>query len=161
MDRIPAIDLPSRTPAPRRQRSRWLIAVLIILSVATWWLWPSADPRFVGRWEAYNSNRSLSQPVCIFERFPNGRGRTTFMDGTGPDDFFWSVDGDHFRSSLIAGPVWQTMFRQMFARLWMKLSRNPAFPGVSDLRIEKVDENEIRMRREDDGDWIIHRRAAR
>jgi hypothetical protein len=145
--------------APKHWGRRWLIAILFATATLAWCLWPGADRRFVGRWEAYNSNTSVPQPVCTIERFSNGRGRTTFSDGSGPDDFFWSVDGDRFRSNLIAGPVWQTMFRQVFARLWMKISGNPAFPGVSELQIEKVDENEIRMKREDDGDWIIHRRV--
>jgi hypothetical protein len=133
--------------------------VLAIAFVAfVWWLWPRADARFVGRWEAYNSNTSVPQPVCTIERFSNGRGRTTFADGSSPDDFCWYVDGDRFRSNLVAGPVWQTMFRQMFARLWMKLSGSPFIPGVHEMRIEHVDENVIRLRTID-GDWIIHRRV--
>jgi hypothetical protein len=47
----------------------------------------------------------------------------------------------------------------MFARLWIKLSGNPYIPGVHDMRIEQVDENEIRFETTD-GDRIIHRRVA-
>jgi hypothetical protein len=149
----------NQPPAPTRSRRRWLVAIVLTGALFGWWLWPSADPRFVGRWEGYNSNASVPQPVCTIERFSNGRGRTTFSDGSPPDDFSWSVDGDRFRSNLIEGPIWRTIFRQMFARLWIKLSGNPYIPGVHELQIEQVDETYIRMRR-DDGDWVIHRRVA-
>jgi hypothetical protein len=146
-------------PSPKRRCRRWTAGILIAALALAWWLWPRADARFVGRWEAYNSNTSVKQPVCIIELSSNGRGRTTFSDGSSPDDFFWSVEQNHFRSNVISGPVWQTIFRRFFARLWMKLTGTPDMQGVHELRIEKAAEKEIRLM-SPDGDWIIYRRVA-
>jgi hypothetical protein len=40
------------TPKPKRKRRRWIIAgvLLFVVAVASWWYWPRADERFVGKW---------------------------------------------------------------------------------------------------------------
>jgi len=147
-------------PGRVRQRSRWLFAAMATLAFVAWWHWPVADSRLVGRWEAWNNSTAATQPVCIIELKSNGRGRTTFPDGSAPDDFAWSVDGDRFNTSLLSGAVWQMIVRQLFARLWLKLGGAQHVMGVHELKIEQVSTDEIRLR-SFDGDPIIYRRVAK
>jgi hypothetical protein len=129
---------------------------VLVFAAFIWWLWPQPDARFVGLWAAYNTTNSFN-PVCFIELRSSGRGHTTFSDGSSPDDFFWSVEEGEFRTGLADG-VWQTIFRQFFARLWMKVTGTPDIQGVHGLRVEMVSENEIRLM-SDDGDWIVYRRV--
>jgi hypothetical protein len=147
----------SQIPTPNRKRRRWIVATAIAIAAFVWWLWPRADARFVGRWAAYNNTNSFN-PICFIELRSNGRGHTVFSDGSPSDDFFWSVEGGELRTGLADGPIWQTILRQFFARLWMKLTNRSYMQGVHRLRVEKVGENEIRLM-SDDGDWIVYRRV--
>jgi hypothetical protein len=130
-----------------------LVAAVLLI----WWLLPRADSRFVGRWEIYNNSLPGSGLVGVMVMHSNGRGHTEFADGTGTEGFFWSVEGDVFHTARIDGPLWQTVFRQMLARFWMELTDAPYMRGLHELRIDRVEENEIRLI-SDDGVEIIYRR---
>jgi hypothetical protein len=150
----------SETSVPKHRRRRYVVAIMVAFALLAWWLWPRADARFVGRWEAHNGDETVTQPACVIELRSNGRGRTTFTDGSGPDDFVWSVDGEFYRTGLIDGPVWQTMFRKLFAKIWMKLTGNPYLQGVYELRIEQIADDEIKLMSSEKDATVIFRRVA-
>jgi hypothetical protein len=147
----------SQSPKPDRRRRRWVVVLAIVFVAFVWWLWPRADARFVGRWEIYNTSNPGSSLVGVMVMHANGRGQTEFADGTGTEGFFWTVNGDAFQTGALDGPLWQAIFRQFFARLWMKLTGTPDMRGVHELRIDRVTENEISLL-SDDGNQIIYRR---
>jgi hypothetical protein len=77
---------------PVRRRRRWLIvaAVLVLVSMVSWWHWPRGDARFVGRWHFHAEGDSTTAEMVLRR---NGGGYLHSSNGI-TMSFPWSVSHD-------------------------------------------------------------------
>jgi hypothetical protein len=77
---------------PNRRRRRIIVTVAVLALALSWWLWPSADQRFVGKWWFENETNELR---FILDLRSDGRGS---RHGVAPYDmpFAWNVRGREF-----------------------------------------------------------------
>lgn len=83
------------TTSPKT-RKRILIAMLAVIGLAggaRWLTRPRIDPRFVGKWAAFEADRK--RPQAILELRSDGTGTTTDSDGSHLADYRWTCDGDN------------------------------------------------------------------
>jgi hypothetical protein len=104
---------------PPRKRRRWLIlaAVLVLVSLCTWWNWPRGDARFVGKWNSQAEDGSR----CVLTLFANGTAITQ-----GPQyrvRHWWRVEN----GKLVSG--FQTEGRLQTIALWLS-NRIGAWTGT-------------------------------
>src|SRR5687767_13880546 len=92
---------PPSPPNWRRRRVVVAVAVLVFVSVVSWWYWPRGDARFVGKWKVssvLNSNsstRQISSVTTIILR-PDGRAEAFDPSGKPFYAYAWSIEGGRY-----------------------------------------------------------------
>ena len=77
-------------------------AVVILVSLLSWWYWPRGDARFVGKWEWWMGSPPSLRSIWRFNA--NGSGVVRDPTGKQANLFPWAVKGDRlligYRSAL-------------------------------------------------------------
>jgi hypothetical protein len=84
---------PPSPPNRRRRRILVAIAVLVLVSMVSWWNWSRGDVRFVGTWSVAET---VVEGRSYFFFYSNGTGYVRDHTGSLSFPISWRVDGDRF-----------------------------------------------------------------